>query len=74
MVCSTSATSALCTLIDYAGEGPPDGSVIFEVMVCASAPVIVLFNDRYAPRFQDGLWLISGNNVYVTVWHHHPTT
>ncbi len=74
VVTSTSSTSGACTLYDYDGAGPPDGPKIFEVMVCANAPVIILFNDRYAPRFHDGLWLISGNNVYCSIWHHHPVS
>ncbi|NJD58676.1 MAG: hypothetical protein C3F13_18040 [Anaerolineales bacterium] len=73
MVSSTSTTSGACTLYDYAGVGPPDGPKVFEVMVCANAPVIVLFNDRYSPRFHNGLWLISSADVYVSIWHHHPT-
>jgi hypothetical protein len=72
IVTSTSTTPTACTLYDYEGAGPPTGPKIFEVMVSAYAPVIILFNDRYAPRFQDGLWLISGNNIYTSIWHHHP--
>jgi hypothetical protein len=43
------------------------------VMVCNGAPVVALFNDRFAPRFHDGLWLISSADVYCMIWHHHPT-
>ncbi len=70
---STSTTSGAVSVYDYAGAGPPDEK-IFEVMVTAPQPVIILFNDRYAPRFQDGVWLISSANIYVTLYVHIPTS
>ncbi len=74
LVTSTSATSGACSLYDYAGAGPPDGPKILEVMVNSNAPLTLLFNDRYAPHFKDGLWLHSSAEVYVTLWFHIPTS
>ena len=73
IVTSSSSTAGGCTLFDYSGVGPPDGPKIFSVVVCNGAPVVALFNDRFAPRFHDGLWLISSADVYCMIWHHHPT-
>ncbi|HSB65035.1 MAG TPA: hypothetical protein VLD65_00560 [Anaerolineales bacterium] len=69
---SDSTTAGAVTIYDYAGAGPPSEK-IFEVIVTAPMPVILLFNDRYAPRFQDGVWLISSDHVYVTMFVHIPT-
>lgn len=74
IITSTSLTGPKgCTIFDYAGAGPPSEK-IFEVMVNAYTPVIIFFNDRYAPRFQDGVWLIAGAEVYVTMYLHMPNT
>jgi hypothetical protein len=72
IVTSTSTTPDSCTLYDYAGAGPPTGPKIFEVMNNCNAPNTLLFNDRYAPRFHDGVWLHLGANCYATFWIHIP--
>ncbi len=66
------ATPVAVTVYDYAGVGPPD-EVIFQVIVTAPHPIVMLFNDRFAPRFQDGVWLVTGDHVYVTLFVHIPT-
>ncbi len=71
IVTSTSATSTACTIFDYAGPGPaPASSKIFEVVLNASTPLVILFNDRFAPRFHDGVWLTLGENLYATLYVH----
>jgi hypothetical protein len=74
IVSSTSAVSGACTVYDYAGMGPPlITQKIFEIMVNANNPVIILYNDRFAPRFYSGVWLHSSADVYVTLFVHIPT-
>ncbi len=75
IVTSTSGTPAACSIFDYAGAGPPAiTDKIFEVMVNNQYPVVILFNDRFAPRFHDGVWLTLGNNLYATLYVHVPPT
>ena len=70
---STSTTPGACELYNYVGVGPPDISdAIFVASVTAYSPVICLFNDRFAPRFPDGLWLHLSADCYLTLWHHVP--
>ena len=73
ITCDDQAAAGAVTIYDYAGGGPPSEK-IFEVVVTAPIPIIIFFNDRYAPRFQDGLWLISTDHVYVTMYAHMPST
>jgi len=72
VVSSTSTTPGAMELYDYAGAGPPTGPGILLVSVTAYSPVILLFNDRFAPRFADGLWLHLASDCYLTLWHHVP--
>jgi hypothetical protein len=67
IVTSSSTTPALCSIYDYFGAGPP-AIKIFEVEVASPQPVIIFFQDRFAPRFAAGLWLITPANVYVTMF------
>ena len=73
IVSSVSSTSGVCTVYDYAGAGPPEiTDKIFEIVINANNPAIILFNDRYAPRFYSGVWLFSAADVYVTLFVHIP--
>jgi hypothetical protein len=67
------ATSGACTMYDYTGAGPPTGPQIFNVLVTNSAPMTCYFNDRFAPRFHDGLWLHLSDHCYAMIWYHIPT-
>jgi len=69
---STSTTPGALQLFDYAGAGPCTGPSILLVSVTAYSPVVLLFNDRFAPRFHDGLWLQLSTDCYLTIWHHIP--
>jgi hypothetical protein len=44
------------------------------VMANSSHEVTHLFNDRYAPRFNDGLWLHLSDGCYAILWAHFPKT
>ncbi len=72
VVTSVSATPGACELYDYAGAGPPDGPVIYNVMINSGYEITHLFNDRYAPRFNDGLWLHLSDDCYAILWAHFP--
>jgi hypothetical protein len=71
IVTSDSATVGACTLYDYIGGGPPSGKLI-DVIVNQAYPIILLMNDRYAPRFRSGLWLHLSAHCYLTMWYHMP--
>jgi hypothetical protein len=75
IVTSTCADTApgACSVYDYSGGGPPNGPKIFDVMVNAIAPMVTLFNDRYAPRFRSGVWLHLLDHCYAMIWYHVPT-
>jgi len=72
LLSSTSTTPGAFVLYDYAGASPPTGPAILMASVTAYSPVILLFNDRFAPRFSDGLWLHLSADCYLTLWHHLP--
>ena len=71
VVTTTEAASGACSLYDYNGAGPPIGPKIFDVMVNASTPITLLFNDRYAPRFKTGVWLHLSDHCYAMIWYPH---
>ncbi len=74
IVTSDSAVPGACTLYDYQGAGPPlITDKIYEVIVTSPQPLVTLFNDRYAPRFHEGVWLILSDNLYATLYVHVPT-
>lgn len=72
IVSTTEATPGACELYDYAGAGPPTGPLIYCVMVTDQYCVTHLFNDRYAPRFKEGLWLHLSDHCYLTLYAHFP--
>ncbi len=72
VVTSVSSTPGACELFDYAGAGPPDGPTIYITVVNANYEITHLFNDRYAPRFNDGLWLHLSDDCYAMIWAHFP--
>jgi len=72
VITSTSTTAGACDLFDYVGAWPPSGPKIFTAMASIYAPVILLMNDNYSPRFNDGLWLHLSSNMYLTMWYHMP--
>jgi hypothetical protein len=72
IVTTTEATSGACTVYDYTGAGPPTGPKIFNVVVNSSNPMVSLFNDRFAPRFNDGAWLHLSDHCYAMIWFHIP--
>jgi hypothetical protein len=72
IVTSTSAVSGACSLYDESTSGAPTGPKIYEVMVNANSPVITLFNDRYAPRFHEGIYLHLSDDCYAMIWFHIP--
>jgi hypothetical protein len=72
IVTSDSATPGACTLYDYTGNGPPTGPVLITVIANYYSPIILMMNDRFAPRFHDGLWLYLSDHCYLTLWHHMP--
>ncbi len=69
---STVTTPGAMELYDYSGAGPPTGPGILLCSVTAYTPVVLLFNDRFSPRFIDGLWLHLSSDCYLTLWHHLP--
>jgi hypothetical protein len=72
VVTSDSATPGACSLYDYAGGAPPTGPKIYDVIVNSAYQVTHLFNDRYAPRFKQGLWLHLSEHCYAILWAHFP--
>jgi hypothetical protein len=72
VITSTSTTAGACDLFDYVGAGPPTGPKIFTGMGSIYSPLAILFNDRYSPRFNAGLWLHLSANMYLTMWYHMP--
>ena len=69
VITSTSATPTSLALYDYVGNGSPTPK-IFEAVVGSDGPLVIFFADRFAPRFADGLWLISGANLTITIWYY----
>ncbi len=72
VVTSTVATPGSCQLYDYAGAGPPTGPTIYLAMINSTYQITHLFNDRYAPRFKQGLWLHLSVDCYAMIWAHFP--
>ncbi len=64
-------TPGAVAVYDYAGAGPPSEK-LYECIVTGPYPLVMLFNDRFAPRFQDAVWLVSSAHVYVTLFVHMP--
>ena len=74
VVTCSDETSGACELYDYAGAGPPTGPIIYAVVVNNQYEITHLFNDRYAPRFNTGLWLHLSDHCYAILWAHFPIT
>ena len=69
---SSSQLPGACELYDCIGS-PPSAPILLAA-VTAYSPVVLLFNDRFAPRFNTGLWLHLSTDCYLTIWHHVPAT
>jgi hypothetical protein len=68
IVASVSASATQATLTAYDNTAG-SGTVIFQVEVYAEqGPVVVFFEDRFAPRFSTGLYLALDANLTVVVW------
>jgi hypothetical protein len=74
IISTTESTSGACSLYDYAGAGPPTGPLIYNVVLNNQYFITHLFNDRYAPRFNDGLWLHLSDKCYLILYAHFPIT
>jgi len=44
------------------------GVKIFEAYVPSTAPLVIFFSDRFAPRYTIGLHLVLAANLTATVW------
>jgi len=68
MVASMDGSATRGTLTAYDNTAG-SGTVIFQVEVFSEqAPVVVFFADRFAPRFETGLYLMMDANLVVNVW------
>lgn len=70
IVTSSSTTPSSLILYDQVVDG--GGTKILEVQVNANAPVIIFFEDRFAPRFFTGLWVELGAAAYATIYSRCP--
>ncbi len=68
IVASVDGSATRGTLTAY-DNTTGSGTVIFRVEVFSEqGPVVVFFADRFAPRFETGLYLMLDANVVVNVW------
>ena len=68
IVASVTAVDTKATLTAY-DNTTASGTVIFQVAVYSSqAPLVLYFPDRFAPRFETGLYLALDANLAVVVW------
>jgi 3-dehydroquinate dehydratase len=65
VITSTSGTSTTATFYDNTAGS---GTKILECHVSNLNTVDLFFADRYAPRFNTGLYLALGSNLTATVW------
>ena len=68
IVASVTAADTQATLTAYDNTAA-SGTVIFQVEVTSGqAPLVLFFPDRFAPRFDSGLYLALDANLAVVVW------
>jgi len=68
IVASVTAADSQATLTAYDNTAA-SGTVIFQVAVYSGqAPCVLFFPDRFAPRFDSGLYLALDANLAVVVW------
>jgi hypothetical protein len=64
---STASSQSTLTVYDNTAAS---GTVLFQVELYSSAdPFVIFFSDRFAPRFETGLYLSLDANLIVNVWY-----
>lgn len=64
LTCS-STTAGVVTFYDNTSA---TGTKLFEAPVSAYSPVSIFFQERFGPKFVNGLYLSLGTGVTATVW------
>jgi hypothetical protein len=68
LVASVSTASSQATLTAYDNTAA-SGTVIFQVEIYSDQPPFeIFFSDRFAPRFETGLYLALDTGLGVVVW------
>jgi hypothetical protein len=68
IVASVSTASSQATLTAY-DNTVGSGTVIFQVEIYSEQPPFeIFFSDRFAPRFETGLYLVVDTGLGVVVW------
>ena len=68
LIACVSAASSQATLTLYDNTSA-SGTVLFQIELYSSAePFMIFFPDRFAPRFETGLYLSLDSNLVVNIW------
>ena len=65
LVITASAGAPLVTMYNNTSAA---GTKIFEAYVPSTAPLVIFFTDRFAPRYTMGLHLVLAANLTATLW------
>ena len=68
LIVSLGTTSSSGTIIIYDNTAG-SGTIIFQAEVFSnSPPLVIMFEDRFAPRFATGLYVALDANVIANIW------